>query len=82
MGGAHMVNLQKPWCRVRDRAGLSDVRIHDLRHSFASIAVASGLTLPLIGKLLSHAKSAITERYAHLADDPLRAANVTKALGG
>jgi hypothetical protein len=44
--------------------------------------VASGLTLPLIGKLLSHAKSAITERYAHLADDPLRAANVTKALGG
>ena len=85
--GAQMVNLQKPWGRVRERAGLSDVRIHDLRHSFASIAVASGLTLPLIGKLLGHTKSATTERYAHLADDPLRAANdrigeeLTKALG-
>ena len=85
--GAQMVNLQKPWGRVRERAGLSDVRIHNLRHSFASIAVASGLTLPLIGKLLGHTKSTTTERYAHLADDPLRAANdrigeeVNKALG-
>ena len=85
--GAHMVNLQKPWRRVRERAGLSDVRIHDLRYSFASVAVASGLTLPVIGKLLGHTKSATTERYAHLADDPLRAANdrigeeLSKALG-
>ena len=72
---ARLVNLQKPWGRVRQRAGLSDVRIHDLRHSFASVAVASGLTLPFIGKLLGHTKSATTERYAHLADDPLRSAN-------
>ena len=72
---------------MREHAGLSDVRIHDLRHSFASIAVASGLTLPLIGKLLGHTKSATAERHAHLADDPLRAANdrigeePNKALG-
>jgi integrase len=85
--GARLVNLQKPWRRVRERAGLSDVRMHDLRHSFASVAVASGLTLPLIGKLLGHPKSATTERYANLALDPWRAANdrigeeLTKALG-
>jgi len=73
--GCHLVNLQKPWQRIRHAAALDGVRVHDLRHSFASIAVSSGLTLPLIGKLLGHSKSVTTERYAHLADDPLRAAN-------
>lgn len=73
--GAHLVNLRKPWYRIRKLAGIEDVRIHDLRHSFASIAVSGGLTLPLIGKLLGHKKSATTERYAHLADEPIRAAN-------
>jgi site-specific recombinase XerD len=68
-------NLQKPWGRIRKTAGLSDVRIHDLRHSFASVAVASGMSLPIIGKLLGHTKSITTERYSHLAADPLRAAN-------
>ena len=81
--GSHLVNIRKPWYRIRKAADIEDVRIHDLRHSFASIAVSGGLTLPLIGKLLGHRKSATTERYAHLADNPVRAANeeVAKLLG-
>lgn len=81
--GAHLVNLRKPWYRIRSLAGIKDVRIHDLRHSFASVAVAGGLTLPLIGKLMGHRKSATTERYAHLADDPVRAGNelIAELLG-
>ncbi|MEL6219764.1 MAG: tyrosine-type recombinase/integrase, partial [Pseudomonadota bacterium] len=55
-------------------AGLEDVRIHDLRHSFASIGAAGGKSLPIIGALLGHTQPATTQRYAHLADDPLRAA--------
>jgi integrase len=72
---AHLKNLQKPWGRIRKAAGLDDVRLHDLRHSFASIAAAAGLSLPVIGRLLGHTKSVTTERYAHLAANPLRAAN-------
>lgn len=53
---------------------MSELRIHDLRHSFASIAVASGIPLALVGKALGHAKATTTERYAHLADDPTRLA--------
>ena len=78
--GSHLVNLQKPWRRIRAKAGLGDVRLHDLRHSFASMAVAGGLTLPVIGALLGHTQPATTARYAHLADDPLKqAANLTGA---
>ena len=55
-------------------AGLDDLRIHDLRHSFASVGAASGMSLPVIGALLGHSQPATTARYAHLADDPLRAA--------
>jgi integrase len=73
--GAHLVNLQKPWGRIRKRAGLEDLRLHDLRHSFASVAAYGGLPLLMIGKLLGHTQAATTERYAHLAADPLRAAN-------
>jgi integrase len=73
--GEHLKNLQKPWGRIRKAAGLHDVRIHDLRHSYASIAAAAGLSLPVIGRLLGHTKSVTTERYAHLAAEPLRAAN-------
>jgi site-specific recombinase XerD len=54
---------------------LEGVRLHDLRHSFASVAAASGLSLPIIGKLLGHTKAVTTERYAHLAADLIRAAN-------
>lgn len=129
----YLVNLQKPWRRIRKRAtvwlwqnsegpisemvaelshalgrpasydeclraaeereislplGLSDVRIHDLRHSFASIAVAGGLSLPVIGALLGHSQPATTARYAHMADDPLRKAaalagnRIAGAMGG
>ena len=77
--GAALVNLQKPWRRIRARAGLEDVRIHDLRHSFASVAASGGLSLPMIGKLLGHTQAATTQRYAHLAADPLRDAN--EAIG-
>lgn len=64
--------LQKAWERVRKRANLTDVRIHDLRHSFASFAVAGGAGLPLIAKALGHSQTVTTERYAHLGDDPVR----------
>jgi site-specific recombinase XerD len=67
--------LTKIWQGVRARAGLSDVRLHDLRHSYASSAVAGGLSLPLIGALLGHKVVATTARYTHLTADPLRAAN-------
>ncbi len=78
--GSHLVNLQKPWRRIRAKAHLNDVRLHDLRHSFASMAVAGGLSLPVIGALLGHTQPATTARYAHLADDPLKqAANL---IGG
>ena len=76
--GSHLVNLTKPWQRIRKMAGLEGVRIHDLRHSFASMAVAGGLSLPVIGALLGHTQPATTQRYAHLAADPLKqAANLT-----
>jgi integrase len=73
--GARLINLQKPWRRIRARAGLADVRIHDLRHSFASVAAGAGMSLPMIGKLLGHTQASTTQRYAHLAADPVRTAS-------
>ena len=73
--GAHLVNLQKPWRRIRTAAGIPDVRIHDLRHSFASVAAGAGLSLPMIGKLLGHSQPITTARYAHLAADPVHEAS-------
>jgi len=72
---APLVNLQKPWRRIRKRAGLDDVRIHDLRHSFASFGVTSGASLPVIGGLLGHRSMSATSTYAHLSQDPLRDAS-------
>lgn len=72
--GEHWKNLHRAWNRIRRAAGLSDVRLHDLRHSFASVGVGIGLSLPIIGKLLGHSQAATTQRYAHLADDPVRRA--------
>jgi integrase len=72
--GAHLTDLQPFWQRVRARAGLKDARIHDLRHTFASTAVAAGQGLPMIGKLLGHTQVQTTARYAHLAVDPVKAA--------
>ena len=72
--GKPLSDLQPFWQRVRARAGVKDVRIHDLRHTFASTAVASGQGLPIIGKLLGHTQVQTTARYAHLAADPVRSA--------
>jgi integrase len=66
--------IKKDWKAICKAAGLKDVRIHDLRHSYASILVSSGLSLPIIGALLGHTQPQTTARYAHLFDDPLRAA--------
>ena len=118
--GAPLVNLEKPWRGIRDRAsvrlwreggdeaaaglvenlsralgreptarecreaarkakvklppGLDDVRLHDLRHAFASVGASAGMALPIIGKLLGHSQAATTQRYAHLARDPVKGA--------
>lgn len=72
--GKPLVNLQKPWRTVRGLAGLDDVRIHDLRHTFASVGAGLGMSLPLLGRLLGHTQAATTNRYAHLAQDPVRVA--------
>jgi integrase len=68
--GAGLVNLEKPWRAIRKKAELEDVRLHDLRHAFASIAVSSGMGLPIIGKMLGHTQAQTTQRYAHLARGP------------
>lgn len=75
--GSHLVGLQKVWESVRKEAGIPDVRIHDLRHTYASIAADMGFSLQAIGKLLGHKKASSTERYAHLSDGPLREATET-----
>ncbi len=81
-------DLHKPWDAVRRAAALDGVRLHDLRHSFASFGAGASLGLPIIGKLLGHSQAATTQRYAHLADDPLRravetiGATVAAALDG
>ena len=72
--GSALSDLQPFWQRVRVRVGLKDVRIHDLRHTFASTAVASGQGLSMIGKLLGHTQVQTTARYAHLAADPVKLA--------
>ncbi len=68
-------DLKRPWERIRGHAQLQGVRLHDLRHSFASIGAGAGMGLPIIGKLLGHSTSAATARYAHLDNDPLRRAS-------
>ena len=74
-----LINLRKSWIRICKRAKIDGVRIHDLRHTAASIGVASGLTLPLIGRLLGHSQAQTTQRYAHVDNDPaLIAANIIK----
>ena len=72
--GDHLKNLDAIWLRLRKRAGLKDVRVHDCRHSYASRALALGDGIPVISKLLGHRRFATTARYAHLARDGERAA--------
>ena len=78
--GTHMPDLNRPWRWLRNEVEIPDLRIHDLRHSFASILVSSGETLETIGKLLGHSQHQTTMRYAHLMDDPLR--NAANRLAG
>lgn len=68
-------DLQRPWARITAAAGLDGLRIHDLRHSFASVGAGGGMGLPIVGKLLGHTNSSTTARYAHLHADPLRQAS-------
>jgi integrase len=60
VSGARLVNLEKPWRAIRKAAGLHDVRLHDLRHAFASVAASSGMGLPIIGKMLGHTQAVTT----------------------
>ncbi|MEQ9246259.1 MAG: site-specific integrase, partial [Nitratireductor sp.] len=70
----HIVGLPRVWSVIRKNAGLEDVRLHDLRHSFASVGAGAGMGLAVVGKLLGHRDPKTTARYAHIADDPAKAA--------
>jgi integrase len=84
INSAGRIDIRRPWERVCLAAGLAtlgkdgrilpSIRFHDLRHSYASLLVSSGLSLPIIGRLLGHTQAQTTQRYAHLLDDPLREA--------
>ena len=77
--GDHRKSLKKAWYDIRDRAGLSDVRIHDLRHTAASLMLSAGVPLDIVGRVLGHTQAQTTLRYAHLTDEAGKAA--TDALG-
>jgi integrase len=83
-GGGASEDLRYAWARICKAAGISGLRIHDLRHSFASHLVSAGFSLPVIGALLGHSNPATTHRYSHLLDDPLREAaeRVGAIVGG
>lgn len=82
--GRPLRELRGCWEAVTTRAGLKGARIYDLRHSFASVGAGGGLSLQIIGKLLGHTVARTTEKYAHIADDPLReaAAKIGAAIAG
>ena len=73
-GARHIAYLHDSWTRILERAEIENLRIHDLRHSFASGGLLVGEGLPMIGKLLGHNKVQTTARYAHLANDPVKSA--------
>jgi integrase len=74
LAGRPSAAVDKVWARVRARAGLKDVRLHDLRHTFASVGAGASIGLPVIGRLLGHSQTSTTARYAHLGVDPVRQA--------
>jgi integrase len=78
--GKPRADLKRPWEAVARHAGLDGVRLHDLRHTYASFGAGGGLGLPIIGKLLGHTQASTTARYAHLDNDPLRRAS--ENIGG
>jgi integrase len=83
--GEHLTQLWRVWTFVRRETGLGkDARLYDLRHTFASVGAGGGLSLPIIGRLLGHTQPRTTQRYAHLADDPLREAaeKITTVITG
>jgi integrase len=73
-GTGHLVEIKKSWAQICKAAGIEGLRVHDLRHSYASQLVSGGASLPLIGALLGHSNPTTTARYAHLFHDPLKAA--------
>jgi integrase len=81
-------DLKRPWDAITKRAGLNGVRLHDLRHTYASFGAGGGLGLPIIGRLLGHSQAATTARYAHLDNHPLKRASeqigneISAALNG
>jgi integrase len=87
-GNGHLVGLPKSWAKIREKAKLNDVRLHDLRHSFATIAISGGDSLFLVGKVLGHRQAKSTEIYAHAQADPIHAvankasATIAAALDG
>ena len=82
--GQPLKNLHNAWKAISGAAGLSDARIYDLRHTFASVGAGGGLSLQIIGRLLGHTQFKTTLKYAHLADDPLReaATKITAQIAG
>lgn len=72
--GNPLTDIKKAWATIRKKAGIGECRIHDLRHTYASHLVSSGMSLSIVGKLLGHTQASTTQRYAHLADAPLRQA--------
>ena len=86
--GGPRSDLKKPWAQICHHANLMGLRLHDLRHSNASIAAGAGVSLHTIGTLLGHSQPQTTQRYAHLANDPLRravdsiAAHLAATMGG
>ncbi|MBF0184680.1 MAG: tyrosine-type recombinase/integrase [Magnetococcales bacterium] len=79
IAGHSMVNINRSWRAIREAAGMPTLRIHDLRHAYASVGASMGMSLPVIGKLLGHTQTQTTARYAHLSDDPLKKA--TRMIG-
>jgi integrase len=72
--GGPLTDVKRTWQSVTAGAGIRDCRLHDLRHTYASLLASAGLSLPIIGALLGHTQTQTTARYSHLQDDPLRAA--------
>jgi integrase len=71
-GGGHRPHINAAWIELRKAAKLSDIHLHDLRHTYASVLASAGQSLPIIGALLGHTTPVTTARYTHLFDDPLR----------
>ncbi len=81
---SHRTCIKKDWDQVRTAAEIEDCRLHDLRHTFASVAISSGVSMEFVGALLGHTQASTTKRYAHLHDQPLRRTvnEIGKIMGG